>query len=57
MKSLKLKVGDTLIINRRIRGNPGFVTFSDEAWDVIKVNKKSIIIQNYPTYKLKKVKL
>lgn len=53
-----VKIGDTIIIKRRQKPlGPGLpCEFHDEEWDVIKVNKKSIVLQNYPTYETKRIK-
>lgn len=61
-KILKIEIGD-VIIRRHPTGevetkgkNKGMKIYCDTVWDVIKVNKKSIILQEYPTYRIKKLK-
>lgn len=57
MKSLKLNVGDVLIIKRRTDEKElGQCIFVDEEYDVITVTNKTIVLQKYPTYERKRVK-
>jgi len=64
MKKLNLQVGDVLVWKKRlppIQASGEVYTqeclWSATEWDVIKINKKSILLQNWPTYEERVIKL
>lgn len=58
IKKFELELGDTIVLYR------GTVDINDKDaqrkhlgnWDVVKINKKSVVLQNWPTYELRRIK-
>ena len=52
MKKLKFKLGDSITVytDSGKRTTKNKIVYNTTILDVIKINKKSIILQNYPTY-------
>jgi hypothetical protein len=63
MKRLRLNIGDTLVIlqdrpDKKARsGVKRRRKYGDGEWDVIRVNKKSVTLQNWPTYERATIKV
>ena len=55
MKQFKLEKGDCLVVYQDIH-NKRLKKYEGE-WDVIRVNKKSITLQNWPTYEQRQLKI
>lgn len=53
LKTLKLKIKK----GHRFIGKTLYDKLTEHEWDIIKVNKKSIIVQCWPTYEQRKVML
>jgi hypothetical protein len=52
LKKLNLQIGDTLVQYRHYPQTGGRKSVKEFVanWDVISINKKSIVLQNWPTY-------